>query len=67
MTSLPLAYALYSMLADEEQWKEIASRGFVDAARSHSWLARALYIPWLTDRRNVRVQYVLLQRRDGKF
>ena len=47
----------------QAEWEVLASCSFVDAARSQSWLARALYIPWYSAKHNANVQYVLLKRR----
>ena len=41
-------------------------RAFVDAARSRSALARALWIPRLSAARNFAAQYVLLQRKQTR-
>lgn len=48
--------------AVEPDWEVLASLNYVDASQSPSWLARALYIPWLSARRNKHVKYVLLRR-----
>jgi len=48
--------------ADPAEWEEVAARPFVDAARSRSTLARALYLPRLSRSRNHWVHYTLLRR-----
>ena len=37
------------------------TRPFLDAARSPGW-SRALFVPWLSDKKNVYAEYALLVR-----
>ena len=41
----------------------MASMPFVDVMRSKSGVLRALYVPWLSGKANVRGSYVLLQHK----
>ena len=44
-------------------WERVRCAPFLDAAASTSTLARAFYVPGLSDKRNVYAEYCLVRRR----